>query len=220
MSKKISWILMTLSAILVALYALGLLAAPSIRSPFIKNLFAHFPVVTSIHFIGGAIAIVVGAFQFSASLRAKHLALHRLLGRFYVGAIIFGGIAGFVLAINSVGGFYVQTGFGLMAIFWLTTTFKAYRQIRYGDVKSHENWMIRSYAVTLAGVTLRLYLGISVVLGFKFFDAYPILAWICWIPNLLIAEFFIKQKAKKFKASGKSSRLDCFKKAEGQVVNH
>ena len=36
--------------------------------------------------------------------------------------------------------------------------------------------MMRSYAVTLAGVTLRLYLGISIVLGVKFFDAYPVLA--------------------------------------------
>ena len=46
MSKKILWGLMTLSAIVVALYALGLLAAPSIRPPFIQNLFANFPEIT------------------------------------------------------------------------------------------------------------------------------------------------------------------------------
>ena len=158
MIKKILWTLMTISAALVALYALGLLAVPGIRPPFIVNLFSHFPAVTSIHFMGGAIAIVAGAFQFSASLRARHLSLHRLLGRFYVGAIIFSGVAGFVLAVNSIGGFYVQSGFGLMAIFWLATTLSAYLLIRKGNVKSHENWMVRSYAVTLAGVTLRLYL--------------------------------------------------------------
>jgi uncharacterized membrane protein len=205
MSKKILWSLMTLSAIVVALYALGLLAAPSIRPAFIQNLFARFPEVTSIHFIGGAIAIVAGAFQFSTSLRRKHLAIHRLLGRFYVGSIIFSGIAGFVLAMNSVGGFYVQTGFGLMAIFWLVTTFMAYRLIRQGDVKAHENWMIRSYAVTLAGVTLRLYLGLSILLGVKFFDAYPVLAWLCWVPNLIIAEVFLRYKAHKVNALSKPS---------------
>ena len=114
-----------------------------------------------------------------------------------MGAILFSGIAGFVLAVNSIGGFYVQTGFGLMAICWLLTTYIAYRQIRKGDVKSHENWMIRSYSVTLAGVTLRLYLGLSIVLGIKFFDAYPVLAWLCWVPNLLIAELFIRYKTAK-----------------------
>ena len=205
MSKKILWGFMTLSAIVVALYALGLLAVTSIRPPFIQNLFTHFPGVTAIHFIGGAIAIVAGAFQFSTSLRRKHLAIHRLLGRFYVGSIIFSGIAGLVLAMNSVGGFYVQTGFGLMAIFWLVTTFMAYRLIRQGDVKAHENWMIRSYAVTLAGVTLRLYLGLSILLGVKFFDAYPVLAWLCWVPNLIIAEVFLRYKAHKVNAFSKPS---------------
>ncbi len=210
MSKKILWGCMTLSAIVVALYALGLLAAPSIRPPFIQNLFTHFPGVTAIHFIGGAIAIVAGAFQFSTSLRRKHLSVHRLLGRFYVGAIILSGIAGFILAMNSVGGFYVQTGFGLMAIFWLVTTFMAYRLIRKGDVRAHEHWMIRSYAVTLAGVTLRLYLGISVVLGVKFFDAYPVLAWLCWVPNLFIAEWFIRYKTNKVKVFSKPSLSDSY----------
>ncbi len=208
MSKKILWSLMTLSAIIVAVYALGLLLAPSIRPPFIQNLFSNFPSITSIHFIGGAIAIVTGAFQFSRSLRIKYLSLHRLLGRLYVGAIIFSGVAGFVLAVNSVGGVYVRSGFGIMAIFWLLTTIKAYRLIRQGDVKSHEKWMIRSYAVTLAGVTLRLYLGLSVVLGVKFIDAYPVLAWLCWVPNLFIAELFIKHKKKKVKFYPKQSRVD------------
>jgi uncharacterized membrane protein len=194
MSKKILWGIMTLLAVLVAIYAIGLLAMPSIRPPFIQNLFTNFPGFTSIHFMSGAIAIVFGALQFSTLIRRKYLYIHRLLGRFYVGAILFSGISAFVLAVNSVGGFYVQSGFGLMAIFWLTTTINAYRLILKGDVRSHENWMIRSYAVTLAGVTLRLYLGLSVVLGVKFVDAYPVLAWICWIPNLLIAELFLRQK--------------------------
>ena len=61
------------------------------------------------------------------------------MGRFYVGAIMLSGIAGLVLAVNSIGGVYVQTGFGLMAICWLATTYNAYRLIRQGDVKAHIN---------------------------------------------------------------------------------
>jgi uncharacterized membrane protein len=202
MRNKLLWLLMTLSSAAVALYALVLMLAPGLRPPFIQNLFSHFPAVTYIHFIGGAIAIVVGAFQFRSSLRRKYLSLHRVLGRLYVGAILCSGIAGFILATNSVGGIYVQTGFGLMAIFWLGTTYMAYRRIRQGDVKAHERWMIRSYAVTLAGVTLRLYLGISIVLGIKFFDAYPVLAWLCWVPNLMIAELIVRHKTRSIQSIG------------------
>lgn len=192
MRNKILWSLMTFLAVAVALYAIGLLVNPDLRPPFIQNLFAHFPALTPLHFIGGAIAIVSGAFQFVPALRRKHLALHRLLGRFYVVAILCSGCAGLVLAINSVGGLYVQLGFGLMAIVWLITTLKAYLLIRQRQVQAHQQWMVRSYAVTLAGVTLRLYLGISVLLGVKFVEAYPILAWLCWVPNLIIAELIVR----------------------------
>ncbi|WP_440055308.1 DUF2306 domain-containing protein [Pseudoalteromonas sp. T1lg65] len=208
MIKNTLWGLMTLLTILVALYAIGLLFAPDIRPPFVQNLFTHFPKVTTIHFLGGGVAIVAGAFQFNASLRMKYRSLHKLLGRFYVVSILFSGIAGLILAINSVGGIYVQAGFGLMATFWLVTTINAYQLIRKGKVSSHESWMVRSYAVTLAGVTLRLYLGLSVVLGIKFFDAYPVLAWLCWVPNLFIAELLLRFKRNKTTAINKRTLLE------------
>ncbi|NTS78480.1 DUF2306 domain-containing protein [Catenovulum sp. SM1970] len=196
MNKSILWGIMVVSAIVVASYAVILLIAPAIRPPFIQNLFSNFPSITRIHLAGGAIAIVTGAWQFNTTFRQKYLSLHKLLGRFYVGAIVFSAVTGFILALNSVGGFYAQLGFGLMAIFWLVITLKAYAVIRQGDVKLHERWMIRSYAVTLAGVTLRLYLGISIVLGIQFSVIYPVLAWLCWVPNLFFAQWFISTKTK------------------------
>ncbi|MEW5251044.1 DUF2306 domain-containing protein [Microbulbifer discodermiae] len=210
MINKASWSIMTLSAIGVAIYALALLIEPNIRPLFVQNLFLHFPNFTKIHFLGGAIAILIGAFQLSSSIRRKYLYLHRILGRIYVGSVAFGGLSGFILAVNSVGGAWVQTGFALMAIFWLGTTLNAYRVILQRDVKSHERWMVRSYAVTLAGVTLRLYLGLSVVLGIKFIDAYPILAWLCWVPNLLVAELYLWFKLNKVQTFNKSSLSDSY----------
>lgn len=197
MLKKISWSVMTLSATAVAVYAFMLLALPNIRSGFVQNLFENLPNATSIHFIGGAIAIVTGAIQLNTFLRKKSLKFHRWLGRIYVFAIAFSGVTGLVLALNSVGGFYAQSGFGLMSAAWLATTLTAYRVIRAGNVPKHERWMIRSYAVTLGGVTLRLYLGLSVLLGLNFADTYPVIAWLCWVPNLLIAEVYLRLKANK-----------------------
>lgn len=192
MGRKLGWSIMTLSAIAVAGYALVMLLVPAIRTPFLLDLFNGFPQLTSIHLLGGGIAMVAGALQLNGSIREKYLHLHRLLGRFYVGAVLFSGIAAFVLAINSVGGASAQSGFALLAVCWLASTFCAYYFIRGGRIDAHKNWMIRSYALTLAGVTLRLYLGISAVLGVEFANSYPLIAWLCWIPNLLIAELFIR----------------------------
>ena len=47
--------------------------------------------------------------------------------------------------------------------------------------------MIRSYALTLAGVTLRLDVPAALLGPFAFSTAYAAIAWLCWVPNLLIA---------------------------------
>ncbi len=48
--------------------------------------------------------------------------------------------------------------------------------------------MIRSFSLTFAAVTLRLYLPIGIMSGLTFEQIYVATAWISWIPNLLIAE--------------------------------
>ena len=51
--------------------------------------------------------------------------------------------------------------------------------------------MIRSYALTLAAVTLRIYIPIGQLAGFAYEPAYQTIAWLCWVPNLVIAEWVI-----------------------------
>jgi hypothetical protein len=48
--------------------------------------------------------------------------------------------------------------------------------------------MVRNFALTFAAVTLRLWLPGSVLSGVPFEVAYPIVAWLCWVPNLVVAE--------------------------------
>jgi hypothetical protein len=67
----------------------------------------------------------------------------------------------------------------------------AYRYIRAKNVSAHRDWMLRSYALTLAAVTLRVYLGISQFYGMDFITAYQAISWMCWVPNLLIVEWFV-----------------------------
>jgi uncharacterized membrane protein len=182
---------MTLLALIVAAYAGAALIAPVTRSPFLTDLFTSLPIAISVHLAGGLVAIAIGAFQVNARLRSRFLPAHRWLGRTYVVAVVLGGIAGLVLARESFGGLVTHFGFGLMAICWLGTTLNAYRHIRRGDFVSHRAWMLRSYSLTLAAVTLRIYLPLSQMAGIAFEDSYPAISWLCWVPNLLFVEWFI-----------------------------
>ena len=137
------------------------------------------------------IALVLGALQVSSTLRSNYLDLHRWLGRIYVVAVIVSGTGGLVMALESTGGLVTHFGFGMMAVCWLGCTITAYRHIRAGNVVLHRAWMLRSYALTLAAVTLRVYLPLSQVAGIEFIEAYRAIAWLCWVPNLLVVEWFI-----------------------------
>ena len=51
--------------------------------------------------------------------------------------------------------------------------------------------MVRSYALTLAAVTLRFYLPASLANGLPFEAVYAVIAWACWVPNLIVAEWLV-----------------------------
>ncbi|MEX0964583.1 MAG: DUF2306 domain-containing protein [Pseudohongiellaceae bacterium] len=192
MTKSLSWFLMTFLACSIGVYALANALVPSLRQGFVVNMIEQSSVTgVALHFIAGGIVLMVGALQFNASLRAKYPHIHRMLGRLYVTGCLIGGFAGLYLAFYSTGGIVSHWGFGMLAVSWIVTTSMAYRHIRAGNVRIHQDWMIRSYALTLAAVTLRVYLPISQMSGYDFEEAYQAIAWLCWVPNLIIAEWFI-----------------------------
>jgi hypothetical protein len=73
----------------------------------------------------------------------------------------------------------------------VTSAAVAWQRARAGDYVSHRAWMIRSYALCLAAVTLRLYLPLFGLAGLPFEVAYPAIAWLCWVPNLVVAEWLV-----------------------------
>jgi uncharacterized membrane protein len=190
--KSVAWLIMSLLAVGVAAYAVAIVLTPALRSPFAEGLLVARPIFAPVHFLFGGIAIVVGALQVNRRLRTRCVVLHRWLGRIYVLAVAIGGVAGIVLALSSSAGPLASAGFGLLGLCWLVTTLIGYRSIRQRDTTAHRRWMIRSYALTLAAVTLRLYLPLSAMLELSFAVAYPIIAWVSWAPNLLIAEWFVR----------------------------
>jgi hypothetical protein len=191
MGPMVGWGIMTALAVLVAGYALSAVFFPDARSSFVGELYARTPLAAYAHMAGGGIALLLGPFQLNARIRSRWLSIHRVTGRVYLGAILVGGIAALILALRSTGGLVTHIGFGMLGVLWLASTIMAYLRIRTGDQVAHRRWMIRSYALTLAAVTLRIYLPLSLASGIPFVEAYQAIAWFCWVPNLVVAEWFI-----------------------------
>ena len=162
----------------------------SVVDPAMKQAFEGHPVGIYTHIFAAALALALGPLQFSTRLRQRRPMLHRWLGRIYLGiGVLFGGTAGLYVAQFAYGGVVGQLGFGVLAALWLYTGARAYLAIRSGAIAVHRTWMVRNFALTFAAVTLRLYLGLSGVAGIEFSVAYPIIAWLCWVPNLAVAEW-------------------------------
>ena len=168
---------------------LGRLVHPEMRATFE----AHAAGIR-LHIFASAVALLIGPLQFSSRLRASRPALHRVLGRVYLGVgVLLGGLAGLYMAAFAWGGIVSKLGFGLLAVAWLATGALAYAAIRRRDVAAHRRWMVRNFALTFAAVTLRLYLPSSMAAGIPFEIAYPAIAWLCWVPNVAVAEWLVRR---------------------------
>lgn len=145
-----------------------------------------------LHIAGGIVALSTGASQFLPRFRNKRKQLHRNLGKIYLGGILVGGSAGFIIAWFAQEGWIARIGFICLAIAWLYTSYRALQHIRNGEVEEHQKWMHRSYAVTFSAVTLRIWLPLFLAgFGWSFSFAYPLVAWLCWVPNILVMEWVL-----------------------------
>jgi len=189
--RKIGWAVMTGLALIIAAYAMGVLFVPAMRPPFLRERFLIMPVAAHLHLAGSGIALAIGAFQLNARLRARFINVHRWMGRTYVTGVLLGGSGALALATISQAGLSTHVGFGLLAVLWVFATAMAYSYIRAGNQVYHRRWMIRSYALTFAAVTLRIYLPLSQVAGIPFDSAYQTISWLCWVPNLVVAAWII-----------------------------
>lgn len=149
--------------------------------------------VVILHILPAIIALLIGPLQLSANIRKFVPRLHRITGRVYLCSVLASACGALAITPYSLGGTRNAMGFGLLAIVWTATTVKAVWRIRNGHISKHRFWMIMSYALTLAGVTLRVQLGVFTgLIGMSFSHAYSITAWSSWIPNLVIAGIWIR----------------------------
>ena len=190
--RRVPWSLWAVLSVGVALfsyrYVVGIGPFPE---EITGNLFAS-PWL-SIHAAAASTALLVAPLQFIARLRKRFPRIHRITGRLYVVACVVGGLTGLPLAWGATAGPIATAGFGILAILWLWTTAVAWRLAVDGRFAEHRRWMIRSIALTAAGIMLRVYLGIMLTLPVEFYEGYRVIAFLCWVPNILLAELYLRR---------------------------
>jgi uncharacterized membrane protein len=142
------------------------------------------------HIWGSSVILIVGFLQFIKQVynRTK---LHRALGKVYVfGVLFFAAPGAYVMT------FFIHRGNGVFASFflqntlWVAFTIAAWTYAKRRKFTKHVYIMRRSYALAFAAVTLRFYIWLFAVLGngIAFENNYLIIAFLSWVPNLLLVE--------------------------------
>ena len=147
-----------------------------------------------LHIVLGGLAMLVGWTQFNDDWRVKYTRMHRRAGQVYVFSVLLSGLGGVYSGFFATGGVVAAAGFVSMGIIWLYTTLQAYRFIRNRDTVRHRRMMIYSYAACFAAVTLRLWMPLGMAIFHDFIPVYRVVAWLCWVPNLAVAHFFLVNK--------------------------
>jgi len=190
LGRTTGWSLMLLFSLYIVAYAAALLVRRDWPDELAPSMHAH-SLAISLHIVGAMLALGLGPLQFLPGLRSRHLHVHRWMGRLYLLGVLVGGAAGLYLAPYSYGGLITHTGFGTLAVLWLVTGVLAYRAIRARRIEDHRRWMTRNFALTLAGVMLRVWVPLmTTVIAFDV--AYVVIAWLCWVPNLVVAELMLR----------------------------
>ena len=146
------------------------------------------------HVLIAGVILLIGFFQIHPTFGLRWRKTHRLLGKIYVGGILFfSAPGGLVMSIFINRGPVVQASFVLQCAIWFTCTWLAYVRIQQHDIQAHRQWILRSFALTLAAIMLRIY----VFLGSWSFDltqptSYATIAWLSWVPNLIICEWYLR----------------------------
>lgn len=197
-SNKFAWVAFGALAIMIGLYPIayflgdakmGLLASKS--DELLADALWQMAFYGHISF--GGIALLTGWTQFSKALRRDHLRWHRRLGMVYLISVLLSGGCGIYLAFFATTGWVAGLGFLFLGVFWILFTVLAYRSVLQKKYRSHGKWMVYSYAACFAAVTLRIWMPILIAVFGDFETSYQIVAWLCWVPNLIFAYFWVKR---------------------------
>lgn len=159
----------------------------------------HYKIAFFTHVYTSIFLVAFGWIQFSSFIRKKYQKLHRNFGKLYILIILlFSGPSGLIMSYYANGGIISQTAFVILSVLWILFTYLSFHYAKKLDFKKHQQFAIRSFALTLSAISLRLFKFIIVFLFQPFpMDTYRIVSWLGWTFNLLLAEILIIYLFKK-----------------------
>lgn len=147
------------------------------------------------HIFSSVWVLLAGFTQFSRRVLQKWPRTHRTMGYVYAITLLFiSGPGAWAMSFHANGGIPARASFVLLTFLWYVFTLAAMWYVYKRKWTEHGNFMLRSYALTFSAITLRLY-----AFGIDYFhlhirpaEAYITIAWLSWVPNLLLAELLIR----------------------------
>lgn len=160
--------------------------------------FFESPVPVVVHIVAAVVYSLLGAFQFSPSLRGRR-SWHRIAGRILIPAGLLSAISGLWMTL-----FYTlpPSDCQLLLVFRLFFGFAmtlslilGVRAIIRRDFSSHGAWMTRAYAIGLgAGTQALILIGPELVSSPPDVTTRAILMGAGWALNLAVAEYFTRRR--------------------------
>jgi uncharacterized membrane protein len=201
MSHRISYALLAFASVLIAAYAFRIpLMGEAAYGTMLRESFSQRPFLIAVHAGFGGLAIVLAALQLHKGIRLRNRSIHRVLGRLAVPFALVSGGAGLWLAFYAMGGPVSQFGFGLLGIFTLICPLLGWKAALSQDFDLHRRWMLRTFGLLFAAVTLRIELPLlAILLGGEFITAYRIVAWLCWVPNVIFVEYILYRSSSELR---------------------
>ena len=139
----------------------------------------HYRTAFYLHIFSSCFVLFAGAFLFSKSIIKNFRQVHRWAGKIYVLILLLiSAPTGMVMAFYANGGWPAKVSFLILCPLWWYCTYMGYRKIREKKIKEHEIWMIRSYALTLSAISLRLY---QMLLGHSGWDPVSQYIFVSWV---------------------------------------
>lgn len=186
-AKYVLWVVFGLMALFVLLTRdRALLDSHS----FLRQRYAAIPWLMLAHGVPGALALLLGMFQFSDRLRKRHLQLHRVLGRIYVGSVAISAPVAVVVALFLPIPTLLMASI-IQALGWLLTTATGLYCIRTGRIQQHREWMIRSYPFAMVFVVVRAVDEIPAIARMGLLGVetvvWSVIATACFLPSFVIA---------------------------------
>ncbi len=157
------------------------------------------PLPVSVHIACAVPYAVLGAFQFSSRLRRQHPRWHRGSGR----AVVALGLAVALSGLWMTAFYARQPGTGELAHLFRLIFGSALAgclvlgvsAIRRGDVRTHQAWMTRAYAIALAAGTQTFTLTVGPAVFGPGVLAKDLSLGVAWLLNLAVAEVVIRRGA-------------------------